>query len=195
MKKPADVLKFWFGEGEDLTQNAPLWFKKSDEFDSEVKSNFLDSLTAAKNGQLDHWKRSPQECLAFVILLDQFSRNIFRNLPQAFELDHEAVGTTLFGIEQGYDKMLNHIERWFFYMPLMHSESLEHQQESINVYKELLNSSPKEHKSRFEDILKFAVRHFEIVDQFGRFPHRNKVLNRESTAEEEKFLTKPGSSF
>ncbi len=177
---PSEILKFWFSE-----KVKSLWFKKSAAFDREIEARFIKTYLLAKTGSLDHWKNNPHNTLALIILLDQFPRNMFRDTPQAFATDNQAVELTKYALDHNYDQNLSLDEKVFFYMPLMHSESKADQDKSVELFSQLGK----------KDSLKFAIKHQEIINHFGRFPHRNKILNRESTLEEKEFLTQPGSSF
>ena len=130
-----------------------------------------------------------------IILADQFSRNMYRDTPRAFFSDPKARTWCKAGLENGADRTLRPIERIFFYLPMEHSESLDDQVRSVALCKELAESVPDAHRELFDGYLNYAVRHCEIVERFGRFPHRNAILGRESTDEEIAFLAKPGSSF
>ena len=176
----SEVLYFWFSDS-----TKPLWFKKSDEFDLKIRRRFLDLYQQAAAGILNDWRKEPRSILALIIVLDQFPRNMFRNLPQAFATDSQAVELTKYAVKNNYQKSLSPDEQAFLYMPLMHSENKEEQARCVRLFEELGK----------EDNLKFAIKHQEIIDRFDRFPHRNKILGRKSTPEEERFLAQPGSSF
>lgn len=177
---PQEIHNFWFSD-----RSKPLWFKKSNEFDREIKRHFLDTYYRAAAGELNHWRDDPTNALALIIVLDQFPRNMFRNQPRAFATDEQAVAVTKYGLERNYQQNLSVEEQAFLFMPLMHGENQEDQQLCVELFKELGK----------EDNLKFAIKHQKIIDRFGRFPHRNQILGRESTLEEKEFLTQPGSSF
>ena len=177
---PDDVLNFWFSEN-----IKPLWFKKSTDFDREIKQRFFDTYQRGKTGALDDWRNSSKSILALIILLDQFPRNMFRNTSQAFATDEEAVELTKYAVSKNYQQHLSPEEQTFLYMPLMHSENKKDQAKCVELFTKLGR----------EDNLKFAIKHQEIIDRFDRFPHRNEILGRESTSEEKEFLTQPGSSF
>ncbi len=190
------ILRFWFGDDPNHPlKNSSLWWKKDLGLDEEIRQKFESDLRRAASGELEDWKKSPQECLAYIILLDQFSRNIYRNTPQSFAQDKLALTASLVGQEQGLDQQLTPVERWFFYMPMMHSEDREIQNASLKKYRELADHAAPELKKTFEGAYDFAARHAEIVERFGRFPHRNVILGRDSSAEEKEFLKQPGSSF
>jgi uncharacterized protein (DUF924 family) len=178
--KAQPILDFWFKE---LTPKQ--WFAKSDELDNTIAKRFSDTLNAAAKGALWHWREAPHGRLAEVIVLDQFSRNIYRGSPKAFGQDVIALVLAQEAVEKDADKSLDANEKAFLYMPYMHSESALIHEEAMRLFKQ----------PGLENSYKFEVRHKEIIDQFGRYPHRNRVLGRESTPEEENFLKQPGSSL
>jgi uncharacterized protein (DUF924 family) len=175
-----DVLTFWFSE-----QVKPLWFKKSDEFDRQIKQRFFDTYQLAKTGGLISWRDRSNDLLALIIILDQFPRNMFRNTAQAFATDVQALDLTKYALSNKYAQDLAKEQQAFLYMPLMHSENKADQVLSVELFRALGK----------EDNLKFAIKHQDVVNRFGRFPHRNQILGRESTQAEQEFLTQPGSSF
>lgn len=185
------VLQFWFGEpgvhGEVHAEKQARWWKKSDEFDALCKEQFETELKAAADGELTPPTDTARGALAFIILCDQLSRNMYRDTPAAFATDSLALGVTQHLIETGVLGELSVVERSFALMPLMHSEELAVQEQSLAQFAKL--------KDEGKDNLSFAERHKEIIDRFGRYPHRNAILGRESTPEEITFLTQPGSSF
>ena len=178
--KPSDVLNFWF---EELKQED--WWRKSDQLDQTIKSRFLELHTAASNNELYSWRLTAKGGLAEVIVLDQFSRNIFRDRPEAFAQDPQALSLAQFAIEKGLNQQLSQVEQQFLYLPFMHSESKLIHQEAVKLYSQLEEGYGYD----------FELKHKAIIDQFGRYPHRNKVLGRQSSAEELEFLKQPGSSF
>jgi uncharacterized protein (DUF924 family) len=193
------ILNFWLGDlkvGKDATSKKELWWGKNPSVDEYITTNFKESYYAALEGKYDGWKKSPQESLAFIILLDQFSRHIFRNSPQAFSADEIAVAWAVNGMEMGHDKkLLNIFDRAFFYMPLEHSENITHQKQSVEVFLELYKNCSGEQLDTLKIYYDCAIQHHDIIEQFSRFPHRNKSLKRESTEAELLFLSQPGSSF
>lgn len=191
-----ELLTFWFGEDADQPfAHVKKWWTKDREFDKEVRDRFGLKIAEAKAGKLEDWKTTPRGTLAFIIVLDQFSRNAFRDTADAFAGDDLALGETLRGISMGTDYKLKLVERHFFYMPLMHSEDLERQEQAVQKFGVLAEAAPIELRSHFEDALHFAKKHRNIVAEFGHFPHRNKILGRAGTPAEVEFLKKPGSSF
>ena len=149
----------------------------------------------ACEGRYDSWRQRSLSCLAYIILLDQFSRNIYRNTPKAFDQDPLALQACLEGQKRKFETELSPVQRWFFYMPMMHSENLEIQKLSVAVFHKLAEEAPPELKEALESAFDFARRHYEIIARFGRFPHRNLILNRHSSREEIDFLKQPGSTF
>lgn len=180
VEEAASVLSFWFDEL-DSTQ----WFKKDHGLDTLIRSRFGQVHSAAANGELWPWRATAQGRLAEIIILDQFSRNIYRESPQAFACDTMALVLAQEAISIQADFMLSTEQKAFLYMPFMHSESLD----VHDVAMELFNTEG------LEKTLDFEVKHRNIIARFGRYPHRNKVLGRSSTPEEARFLAQPGSSF
>lgn len=186
-----EILQFWFGPPPDdgsRPAGMELWFRSSARVDRTIEQRFGKLLAKAKQGQLDSWAATPRGRLALIILLDQFSRNIFRDTPEAYAADEKALGLCLDGLDDGMDQELGPLERAFFYMPAMHSEDLDIQLTSVDVFTELHASAPPEHKATCEGFLRHAERHREVVERFERFPHRNAILGRTSTSEEATYL-------
>lgn len=173
IKTAAQIRDFWFSD-----RNRPNWFVKSDAFDSHVTSECGPTYEAARRGDLDDWAGSAQDALALVIVLDQFPRNMFRGSPRSFESDHLALKHARAAVERGFDAELDGEGRQFLYLPFEHSEDLADQERSVALYQAL--GQP--------EALDYAHQHHDIIARFGRFPHRNKVLGRESTPEEAEFL-------
>lgn len=200
-KKIDGILDFWFGEMKEgeppSSEKQKMWWAKDDSIDKYIEDNFGVCVEKASEGNLDSWLETPRGNLALIILLDQFSRNIYRDTPGAFENDSQALKVADSGITVGMDKELHPVMRIFFYIPFMHSEDLEMQKRSVELYS-LLEEECRNNESVRKVVsnsLDFAHRHKEIIERFGRFPHRNDILGRESTPEEIEFLKKPGSSF
>jgi uncharacterized protein (DUF924 family) len=170
-----EILTFWFEDIEHFR-----WFKKDPDFDRELEQRFGDLLTQARNDQLDHWCDTERGSLALIILLDQFSRNIYRESSKAFEADPKALQLTLDGIQKGFDEKLTLEQRSFYYLPLRHAENLEMQKLGLEKTRELNEAGYGSDK--------YALSHLEIIEKFGRFPHRNNVLGRSNTSEEELYL-------
>ena len=186
-----EVLDFWFGNSEDSGYGKPRksWFIKDEKFDQFLKSRFTEIYQQAAIGNLYPWQEQPLSCLALIIVLDQFPRNIFRGLPQAFATDKQALNHSRYAIEQGFDAQLLPVQRWFMYLPFEHSENLADQEKSVQLFATL------KYHSDSQSSIDYAYRHFEVIKRFGRFPHRNRILGRENTPEETEFLNQPGSSF
>jgi uncharacterized protein (DUF924 family) len=188
---PAEVLAFWFG-GEDEPGYGEFreeWFRKDEAFDREVTDRFGDLYERAAAGDLDGWQEEPDSCLALVIVLDQFPRNMFRGDGKTHATDDKALQTARYAIEHALDRELPAFQKMFLYMPFMHAESVEDQRRSVELF-EGLAAEPGG-----PDVVEYAVGHRDIVERFGRFPHRNAILGRETTPEEAEFLTQPGSSY
>jgi uncharacterized protein (DUF924 family) len=185
-----DVLDFWFGrEGEPgYGEFREAWFRKDPEFDRQVRDRFESLHEEAASGRLDDWREEARSCLALVIVLDQFPRNMYRGDPRSYATDRKAQETAEYAVERALDRELPSFQRAFLYMPFMHSEDLEHQRRSVDLFRRLRGSDEP-------DAPDYAVRHLEIIERFGRFPHRNEILGRRTTSEEAEFLTQPGSSF
>jgi uncharacterized protein (DUF924 family) len=179
-------MRFWFGdEGSDLRQTR----------DAQIHTRFGALFERAVSGQLAAWADGPKRRLSLIILLDQFPRNMFRGTARAFASDVQALGLTLSGMQSAADAALDVAERIFFYMPLQHAESREVQDESVAAYRRLLSETPEEVHGVFASALRSAENHRAIIERFGRFPYRNRVLGRASTAEELEWLATGGRSF
>lgn len=193
------VLDFWFGELNELGCASPnqrkLWWTKSDAFDEAIRSEFLNDYEAIVAGDHEGWRHSARGALAYIIVLDQFSRNMFRGTPNMFAADELAREVCWEGLDAGFDEELSFDERVFFYLPLEHSEALRDHERCDQVFRRLCQIAPDELKADAEYYLDFAKRHRDIIDRFGRYPHRNDTLGRLSTSEELEFLQAPGSSF
>lgn len=174
----ADILRFWFEE------HPKDWFVKNPSFDAQIRSRFLALHEVAVAGQLAHWADEPASGLALIILLDQFPRNMFRGQARAFAADPLARAAARVILQRGWDKEMPRSEQLFAYLPFEHSESLEDQDLSCHLMKDF-----------DAEQLHYAIRHREIIQRFGRFPHRNGLLGRENTAAETEFLAQPGSGF
>ena len=176
----SEITQFWFDE-----IKPKKWFEKDEDFDSLLSDRFLKQVDLALKGELNIWNENVGGCLSLILLLDQFTRNIFRDTPKAFEGDFQALDLSLDAIKKGYLTEKNSGWRHFLLMPLMHSENLAIQEMSLPLFQKYTN----------EKTYLFAKRHYDIINRFGRFPHRNQVLGRVSSRGEEVFLAQPGSSF
>ena len=175
-----EIIEFWFHE-----IDAESWWKKDSAFDSLVQTRFGKQLQMAVAGELFSWRDNALGSLAEVIVLDQFSRNIYRNQPEAFANDPLALALAQTAISKGFDLELPEAQRSFLYMPFMHSESKCIHIEAVKLFEALGNDRK----------LEFEHKHKAIIDRFGRYPHRNEILGRSSTPEEIEFLMQPNSSF
>ncbi len=188
---PDEVLSFWFGAPGDPSYGKPQekWFKKDPAFDDEIRTIFLALYEAAVEGRLDGWRDRAEGCMALILVLDQFSRNMFRGSPRAFAADEKALALARHAVENGFDGTVPPVPRSFYYLPFEHSENLDDQRRSVDLFRAV------ERHDEYEKSLDYAVRHREIIERFGRFPHRNEVLGRAGTPEETEFLSQPNSGF
>ncbi len=186
-----EVIEFWFGVPGQPGYAEPRdeWFEKSTDFDAEVRERFLGTWVAGGKRELVHWLEAPDSALALVIVLDQFPRNMFRSSAKAYITDAHALKAATHIVDQGWDTGMKPAQRWFVYLPFEHSESLAAQERSMALFRGLANDKGS------RAAIEFAKRHYEIIARFGRFPHRNAVLGRDSTPEEIEFLRQPGSGF
>lgn len=183
------VLRFWFGQsGIGNVRNKSLWSSTDKGLDKTIKSEFEGLLNKAGNTELDHWIQSERSNLALVILTDQFPKHIYRHSPLLYAFDRKAEEACIRGLDAGHDDTFNDIEKWFFYLPLMHSENKDIQQLSTSYFSSLKNNADAKYRPIFEKTYQQAQLHTMIIQKFGRFPQRNALLNRISTPEEEAFL-------
>lgn len=185
----ADVLLFWFGGASERGKPHTRWFEKSAAFDREVRERFLALYEHAAAGRMSCLKENGLDCLALIIVLDQFPRNMFRGTPSAFATDALALEAAGHAVDRGFDRKMHPVERMFAYLPFEHSELLADQERACELTQAL------DAFEETKDAYRYAVLHREIIRRFGRFPHRNGVLGRASTPEETEFLKGPGSSF
>lgn len=185
------LLRFWFGSevADQATEPQAKWFTKDPSFDEAFRSAFLEDYEAAINGQYESWRATAETTVALVVLLDQFPRNVFRNRAEAFASDAQARDVARHALAQKFDEALPPVWRWFLYLPFEHSESLEDQRLSMRLFESLRGHGDS------ASAIDYARRHLEIIERFGRFPHRNAALERTSTEEELQFLKQPNSSF
>lgn len=201
MDEARSVRDFWFGKlplsAEGLNRRIRFWFgsESSERRDAHIRVRFGALLERAAAGKLAGWADGPRRRLSLIILLDQFPRHIWRGTARAFDYDAQALGLTLSGMQSAADAALHVVERIFFYMPLQHAEVRDVQDESVAAYRRLLTEAPPELRGPFEGALRSAENHRAIIDKFGRFPHRNRVLGRASTSAEQDWLRSGGESF
>jgi uncharacterized protein (DUF924 family) len=190
MSQIETILNFWFGEADEngTFKHRKEWFTKNPAFDQQVRQ-FQSTYEQGATGQFDTWMDSPQGCLALVLLLDQFPRHLFRGQPKSFATDAKALSIAQVALSRGFDQQLLPVQRFFLYMPLEHSENPEHQNQSVSLFHQF-SENPD-----LRDNYDYAIRHRDVIDRFGRFPHRNQILGRSPTPQEVEFLKQPGSSF
>ena len=196
---PADVLRFWLGaypiDTAAMQRVQTQWFSKNDAFDAELRQRFGATLTAARAGRLDDWARDADGWLALIVVLDQFSRNAFRGQPESFAGDAQALALALAGIARGDDLWVPPMARIFCYLPLEHAEDAALQAQSVALFAALRDAPDAEPKAFFDGTLDYAHKHQDVITRFGRFPHRNAILERASTAQEQAYLAQPGAGF
>lgn len=198
MNEIQKILKFWFGEIRDglcVEDRNDLWFIPDDQTDARIKNDFEHLVLKAGDGELSGWESSPSGSLALIILLDQFPRNIYRRTPNAFKFDEQAGRICKQGFLEGIDKELELIQKCFYYMPLEHSENIDDQNLCVDLYERMKESASDKHQDQINYSLKYARMHRDIIQRFGRFPHRNKILNRKSTQAELDFMSNEGLNF
>jgi len=188
--QPRDVLDFWFDPA-----HAAHWFAKDAAFDEQIRRRFAVAADDAAQGRLDAWASNPADWLALLILLDQFPRNLHRGDAQAWAADVKAQRIALSGRAGGFDQALPPLQRVFAYLPLEHAEDMGLQQRAVTLFEALHAQAPVAGRARFAEFLDYARRHREVIARFGRFPHRNAVLGRDSTAAEREYLAQPGAGF
>lgn len=185
---PDAVLRFWFGD--DPTLFRDTWFRADPAFDATCRVQFGAALETARAGALDAWTTTPRGTLALVIVLDQFSRNIHRGTPDAFAADPRACALAATAVARGDDRHLGPLERTFLYLPFEHAETLADQDMSVRLFETLRGTYDNADRA-----IDYAERHRDVIGRFGRFPHRNAILGRDSTVEELAYLAEPGSGF
>jgi uncharacterized protein (DUF924 family) len=194
------LLDWWFGASgapaaEVAASRSALWFGKQDSQDHQARERFGEQVEQALAGQLSAWQAEPEGWLANLLLLDQLPRMIFRDTPRAFAGDRLARPLALHGLAQGWDQALPPIQRVFAYLVLEHAEDLQLQDQAVQLFQALLEQAASAERELFAGYLDYAERHQRVIARFGRFPHRNQILGRSSSAEESAFLLEPGSRF
>ncbi|HAY09921.1 MAG TPA: DUF924 domain-containing protein [Thauera sp.] len=202
MDTPDSIHAFWFGPDADTTaqtaiieRQSALWWRKQAEVDADMRQRFAALVGRAGAGELDGWLGTLRGRLALILLTDQFPRNIWRGQAAAFAFDVLALRWARDTIRLGLDLDARPIERVFLYLPLEHSEDLADQREAVRLFDVLASGLGAAERPAFDGYVDYARRHLEIIDRFGRFPHRNAALGRKSTADEVAFLQQPGSGF
>ena len=204
-RRAHEVLEFWFGTrpyaGETVARRMRFWFgddsapELQPQNDEAIRLRFGELAIQASRGALDAWESSPRRRLALILLLDQMPRSIHRGRARAYLQDRRALELAVGGMQLGADAALDPVERIFFYMPMQHAESREVQEESVAAFRRLAAEAPAELAAVFADVVGYAALHRDIIVRFGRFPHRNAVLGRESTPEEQQWLERAGMRF
>ena len=184
-----EVLDFWFGSGSDHGKRHKRWFAKDPAFDAELRERFSGLVEDLLQGKHRGWLSDPRECLARIVALDQFPRQIHRGSPRAFAADPLALEAARHVLAHRYDAGMLPVERLFAYLPFEHSESLADQERACELMRPLAQFAET------DDALRYAEAHRDIIARFGRFPHRNAILGRASSREELEFLKQPGSAF
>lgn len=194
-----DVLDFWFIETPVVPKHAKRvtarWFGTDADCDAEVEKRFTEEITRACAGELDEWCASARGRLALIVMLDQFSRCSKRGTTGAFAGDAKALALCRQGIAEGADRALPVVERAFFYLPLMHAEELSAQLAAVRLYEALLKEAPEEHRPILQEFLEQARLHHDVVNRFGRFPHRNELMRRDSSPDEIQYMRRKGAKF
>ena len=195
----AAVLDFWFGpELEDpavLRTASKHWFEKNEKFDTEIRDRFGDLPEAAANGDLSNWRTEDEGLLALIIVLDQFPRNLFRNHAKSFSYDNLALEHAISALDRGLQERLHPLQSVFIFMPLEHSEDLQMQQRCVAGLQRLQERTPAIWQDKVAGFLRFAIAHQEVIERFGRFPHRNAILGRSSSEAEREFLASGRGAF
>jgi uncharacterized protein (DUF924 family) len=177
-----DVLHFWFVESQP-TQ----WFQKNDLFDKQIRDRFAVTVQMARDGLCDGWAADAEGALALCIVLDQFPRNIFRDSADAFSSDEKALRLAKMALRSGFDQILPPLKRRFLYLPFEHSEDIADQDRAVALFETMREDDPIAYE--------YALRHRDVIARFGRFPHRNAVLGRMNTPDEDLYLSQPGAGF
>jgi uncharacterized protein (DUF924 family) len=194
-----ELLACWFGPALQSTaaaqRQAKLWFRADVAFDRHLAARFLDLPERARSGELEAWAQSPRTALARVIALDQLPRNLYRGSPQAHAFDAAALDAALDALARGHDEQLHPLESVFLYLPLEHAEDLVMQERSVRLFEALESRAPQGLEALFAGFSDYARRHHAVIARFGRFPHRNEILSRDSTEEERAYLSGGGERF
>lgn len=190
------ILAFWFGEpgDPDYGHYHRAWFVKNADFDTQIRQQFLTDTEKAAAGEYDGWLATPETAVALLLLLDQFPRNLYRGSALSFATDDRALKVAQHLVDTGADKSLPPFHRFFIYLPFEHSEAIAHQNRCIELLRALVQAEPAL-SEELKDGLDYAIRHRQVIERFGRFPHRNEILGRQNTPAEKAFLEQPGSRF
>lgn len=193
------ILEFWFGndlESPDVVAaRCGMWFGGNSSFDQDIRDRFGGLPARALRGELDTWLETPRSSLALVLVLDQFPRNLHRGAANSFAYDSAAHRVATASLARQFDHELTPVQATFVYLPFEHAEDAKSQQRCVSLFRALLERAPANLRSRFESFLSYAIRHRDVIERFGRFPHRNAVLGRASTTEELSYLQSGGDTF
>jgi uncharacterized protein (DUF924 family) len=205
MDEARKVREFWFGKlplaPEDVAKRMRLWFgyeitpEQQQRWDGTIRAHFEPLVRQAIDGELIAWADGPRRLMSLILLLDQFPRNLYRGMARQFAGDEQALALALSGMNSGADAALDPVQRMFFYLPLQHSEQRDVQDESVAAYRRLAMEAPDALKDTFKSSLEYAERHRTVVQRFGRFPHRNRILGRASTPDEVAYMKTGGEDF
>jgi len=194
-----EVLGFWFGDCTDDPRRAvarnEIWFGSAAALDEEIRTRFRVLIESAAASELDNWRVFARGSLALILLLDQFPRHVYRGTPRAFATDAAALAVCKRGLERDFPRQLHPAEQVFFLLPLSHSEQRGDQERCLELFAELYENCPEAWRDHLSGAAEFARRHRDVVHRFGRFPHRNRVLDRPSTREEIAYLESGGESW
>lgn len=197
--REAEVHDFWFADALDSVEASQarggVWFGSDASFDDEIRKRFESLPEQALAGELDRWLLEPKNALSLVVVLDQFPRNLHRGSKRSFEFDRAAYVAASLVIGRGFDEILDPLEAVFLYLPFEHSEEIRDQQACVELFRGLEDRASEAHGEMFENFTAYAIRHCEVIERFGRFPHRNEILGRESSEEEIHYLASGGERF
>lgn len=198
-EKAKAILDYWFGDLDHspayFRQRNPMWFMGGKKVDEEIRGRFAEDVELAAAGKLSRWETTPRGLLALVVLLDQFALNLYRDQAQGYVYSDRAIPLALKALERGWHRTLTPAEKTFLYMPLEHAEDLGHQARCVGLFTELRAAAPAELAQAMDGSLDYALRHYRVVQRFGRFPHRNEALGRQSSAAEKAFLQSEEAPF
>jgi uncharacterized protein (DUF924 family) len=198
-KQAQQIHDYWFGPADDwqqvLKDNSQRWFEGGKALDPEIRNQFGTPLESAQRGELDEWQDSIIGIMALVLLLDQFPRHLHRGTAQAFAYDSLSLKACLRGIDRGIDSAMSPVQHVFFYLPLQHAEDLQVQTRSIEIMALRAGQCSEDFKAFMENSLDYARQHHDIIQRFGRFPHRNQILDRANTEEEQRYLDAGADRF
>ena len=199
---PEAILAFWFGDDSNaldtlagMQARAGIWFASNAEFDAAIRERFADLPERARAGEFDAWRAEARSTLALVLVLDQFPRNLYRDSALSFSFDALAYEVVVGGLARGFDAQLSPVEAVFLYLPFEHAEDSDAQHRCVALFEGLLGRCAVKLRPQFEAFLSYAARHCDVVEKFGRFPHRNRLLDRTATEEEAAYLESGGDTF